>query len=88
LSYARNQAIDLTHTDILLCIDADAVAEEDRAYELVAAFDLDPKIALVGGEIRPKFHAKPPFLIKANVIYDMYSLLDRGTHVAPFEKVV
>jgi len=47
LSFARNQAIALCHTDILLCIDADAIADEQRAYELTKTFTYDERIALV-----------------------------------------
>jgi cellulose synthase/poly-beta-1,6-N-acetylglucosamine synthase-like glycosyltransferase len=88
LSFARNQAITLCNTDILLCIDADALADEQRAYELTKTFAYDDRIALVGGKILPKFHAPPPFLLQLNFVYDMYSLLDRGDEVAPFSKVV
>ena len=88
LSFARNQAIALCNTDILLCIDADAIADEQRAYELTETFSYDDRIALVWGKILPKFHAAPPFLMQLNFVYDMYSLLDRGNEVAPFSKVV
>lgn len=88
LSYARNYAIKHCTTDILLCIDADAIADEHRAYELCAVFNLDEKIGMVWGKILPKFHKKPPFLLQANFVYDMYSLLDNGDVCMPSSKIV
>jgi len=88
LSYARNYAIKMCATDILLCIDADAIADENWAYELTEAFAVDERIGIVWGKILPKFHKTPPFFLKANFIYDMYSLLDNGEENWPTSKIV
>lgn len=88
LSYARNTAIKICDTPILLYIDSDAVANKQWAYNLTKTLSSDSNIAIVGWKIIPRFHKKPPFLIKADFIADIYSLLDLWDMIKPYTKVI
>lgn len=88
LSYARNYAINICTTEILLCIDSDAIADEQRAYYLSETFDKDEKIAIVWWKIIPKYHLSPPIVIRADFIYDLYSMLDHGDETKETQKIV
>ncbi len=88
LSYARNYAIKLCKTDFLLYIDSDAIADEYRAYNLVTTFDLYDNVGIVWGKIIPKWHKKPLILVKADYIYDIYSMLDLWDEVKEVKKIV
>lgn len=88
LSFARNHAISLCETDILLYIDSDALPEAYWAYEMGKTFSSGSDIAVVWGKILPKWHKKPLFLIRSDVVKDLYSLLDLGEETKPFSKVV
>lgn len=88
LSYARNQAILQCNSDILLYIDSDAIPEKNWALEMRNAFFADTNIAVVGWKIIPKWHKTPLFVIKSDVIRDLYSLLDLWEDIIPCSKVV
>lgn len=88
LSYARNTAIKLCDTPILLYIDSDAVAHEEWAYNLTKILNSGKNIWIVWWRIIPRFHKKPPFLIKADFITDIYSLLDLWNITKPYTKVI
>lgn len=88
LSFARNHAISLCKTDILLYIDSDAIPGTNWALEMGKAFKKDDMIAIVGGRILPKWHKKPLFLIKSDVVRDLYSLLDLWEEIQSASKVV
>lgn len=77
LSYARNVALSLCTTDVLLYIDTDALASNSWALELTKSL-MKPNVALAGGKIIPLWHKKPSFIQKSNAVLDQYSMLDLG----------
>ncbi|GAA0856969.1 glycosyltransferase [Aliiglaciecola litoralis] len=87
LSFARNEAIRLCTTDILLYIDTDALAHKDWAAGMTNAM-LTEKAAIAGGQIVPKWHRKTNFLHKSKVVLDQYSMLELGEETKIVAKVV
>lgn len=87
LSYARNEAINACETDVLLYIDTDAIAAPNWAEELTQALLLDDT-AIAGGKIIPKWHKKPSFIQKSQVVLDQYSMLDLGDNTLEVKRVV
>jgi glycosyltransferase involved in cell wall biosynthesis len=87
LSYARNAALERTHTDKLLFIDADAIADPTWARELAATLDR-PGVGVAGGRILPLWHRRPLWLARSHVVLDQYSMLDLGGGMRPVNRVV
>jgi len=77
LSYARNVAISLCQTDILLLTDPDMLLASDWAYCLSSAL-MDKNCAIVGSKIIPRWHGRPRWYMKSNIMTDQYSLIDFG----------
>ena len=88
LSYARNEGIRLCRTDVLLFIDCDAIPKINWAYELSKTFDVDKKIAIVGGKSVPKWLKKPRWYNKSNIAMEVYSLIDLSNKTIPTNKIV
>ena len=76
-SVARNYAISLCRTDILLWTDPDMLLASDWASCLAQTL-LDKQCAVVGGRIAPRWHGTPSWYMNSNVMTDQYSLLDLG----------
>ena len=87
LSFARNEAIRMCQTVLLLYIDTDAVADPNWAYELFVAMRQN-KAAIAGGKIIPKWHKKPGLLQRSQVVLDQYSMLDLGDDTINVKKVI
>jgi glycosyltransferase involved in cell wall biosynthesis len=87
LSFARNEAIRLCKTDILLYIDTDALADNLWAYELNKALEED-NVGVAGGKILPKWHKTPSFIQKSHVVLDQYSMLNLGENELQVKRVV
>ncbi|WP_448250488.1 glycosyltransferase family 2 protein [Thalassotalea agariperforans] len=87
LSYARNEAIKLCETDILLYIDTDAIAAPDWAEKLSEALSQE-NVGIAGGKIIPKWHKTPSFIQKSQVVLDQYSMLDLGEKTIEVSRVV
>jgi glycosyltransferase involved in cell wall biosynthesis len=87
LSFARNEAIRLCQTDILLYIDTDAIAEPNWAKHLGEALS-QSGVGIAGGKIVPKWHKSPSFIQKSQVVLDQYSMLDLGEDNIEVQKVV
>jgi len=87
LSFARNEAIRMCQTALLLYIDTDAVADPNWAYELFVAMRQN-KAAIAGGKIIPKWHKKPGLLQRSQVVLDQYSMLDLGDDTINVKKVI
>lgn len=87
LSYARNLAVERAISDIVLFIDADAVAHPRWAVELAEVFS-KPSSGIVGGKILPRWHKRPLLAAKAHWVWEQYSLLDLGNGVITTHKVV
>jgi len=87
LSFARNEAIRMCQTVLLLYIDTDAVADPNWAYELFVTMRQN-KAAIAGGKIIPKWHKKPGLLQRSQVVLDQYSMLDLGDDTINVKKVI
>jgi len=77
LSYARNVAISLCQTDILLLTDPDMLLASDWAYCLSRTL-MDKNCAIAGSKIIPRWHKIPRWYMKSNLMTDQYSLIDFG----------
>ena len=77
LSYARNVAISLCQTDILLFTDPDVVLASDWAYCLSRTL-MNNNCAIAGGKIIPRWESRPRWYMKSNIMTDQYSLIDLG----------
>ncbi len=87
LSYARNLAIERARNDILLFIDADAIADQGWAKELATPL-ARPGVAVAGGKIVPKWHGRPILLARSRLVMEQYSILDLGAGVREVARVV
>lgn len=86
-AYARNYAIRLCQTDILLWTDPDVVLSPDWAYCLSQAL-VNKKCALVGGKIVPLWHRMPRWYMKSNIMTDQYSLIDIGEGEKETDRII
>ena len=87
LSFARNEAIRLCQTDVLLYIDTDAIAAPNWAARLGDVLT-QSEVGIAGGKIIPKWHKSPSFIQKSQVVLDQYSMLDLGEDNIEVKKVV
>ena len=87
LSQARNRALEMARYDVVLFLDADALADPDWALRMTTALD-DPAIAIVGSRIEPGWPSAPPAFAEARVLRDQYSLLELGEDTLPATRVV
>jgi GT2 family glycosyltransferase len=86
-SYARNFAISLCQTDILLWTDPDVVLASDWACSLSQTL-VDQKCAVVGGKIIPRWHGIPRWYMRTNVMTDQYSLIDLGQDETETDRII
>jgi GT2 family glycosyltransferase len=86
LSHARNRGLEAANNDLVLFIDADAVAASDWAREMAAA--LSQGAAVAGARILPRWRGRKPLMARARVVLDQYSLLDWGEDVIDAPRVV
>jgi glucosyl-dolichyl phosphate glucuronosyltransferase len=86
-SYARNVAISLCQTDILLWTDPDVVLASDWAYCLSQTL-VNKKCAIVGGKIIPRWHGIPRWYMRTNVMTDQYSLIDLGQDEKETDRII
>jgi glycosyltransferase involved in cell wall biosynthesis len=87
LSFARNEAIRMCETAILLYIDTDAIATPNWAYELSEGMHKQDA-AVGGGKIIAKWHCKPGFLQKSPLVLEQYSMLDLGDDDLEVKKII
>lgn len=87
LSFARNQAIEKATHDVVLYIDADAVAEPRWARSLQDALVMDD-VGLAGARIVPKWHRAPLLIARSLMVQDQYSILDLGSATRSVHRVV
>jgi glycosyltransferase involved in cell wall biosynthesis len=86
-SYARNVAIRLCRTDILLWTDPDMVLASDWACCLSRTL-MNKQCAIVGGKIIPRWHGSPGWYMRSNIMTDQYSLIDLGQGEIATNRVV
>ena len=78
VSAARNTALAEARSATVCFIDDDATACEDWLAELRSAWlSASPRIAVIGGPIRPDWQSRPPWLVD-ELLY-VVSVLDHGT---------
>ncbi|MEO0464913.1 MAG: glycosyltransferase [Pseudomonadota bacterium] len=87
LSHARNLGLERAENDIVLFIDPDAIAEPDWAARMAQALS-QPGAAIAGSRILPRWRGREPFIARAKIVRDQYSLLDWGTKTKPAHRVV
>lgn len=72
---------------MLLWTDPDIVMAPDWAQTLGEAL-LEKDLALVGGKILPRWHGKPRWYMKTNVMADHYSLIDLGPEDRQTDRII
>ena len=87
LSDARNRGLAQAQNDLVLFLDADAIAEPDWAKKLAEVLD-QGDVAVAGGQVVPGWPRKPPFFTGARVLRDQYSMLELGEETKPVDRVV
>ncbi len=87
LSAARNLSLQESRHDHILFCDADALARPGWAAAMHRALT-DPQVAIVGSRILPRWSGSAPFLARANVVRDQYSLYDLGEDSLDVARVV
>ncbi|WP_200343465.1 glycosyltransferase family 2 protein [Rhodovibrio sodomensis] len=87
ISEARNRALQLCETDLLLYCDTDCSPDPLWAGELIAAL-AEPDVAIAGSRILPRWAARPLAVARSRLVQEMYSLLDFGPESLDVGKVV
>ena len=77
LSYARNRAIELSASEIILYIDSDAIADPLWAHSLSQTLGRSG-VGVAGGRILPKWLKPPLFIARSRMVLGSYSMLDLG----------
>ena len=86
-AHARNIAIHLCKTDILLWTDPDIILPSDWAYQFYHALS-DENCDIIGGKIIPHWHRPPRWYMKTNIMMDQYSLLDLGDNIKEADRII
>lgn len=87
LSEARNLSLVSSENDLILFLDADAIAAPDWAAALANALGKSG-VAVAGSRIVPRWTGSEPWFARARVVKDQYSLLDLGKGSKPYPRVV
>ncbi len=87
LCYARNEAIKLCKTNILLYIDSDAIADKRWALLLKQTLEKD-NVWVAWWKIIPLYENKPLFISQYGWVQSLYSLLDLWNEEFISNKVV
>ena len=87
LSEARNLALDQATHELVLFLDADAVAAPDWAAKLAEALD-EEDVGVAGSRIIPRWSGREPLIATARVVRDQYSLFELGTGRFPYPRAV
>ncbi|MFO7570388.1 MAG: glycosyltransferase [Smithellaceae bacterium] len=86
-AYARNTAITLCRTAILLWTDPDVVLASDWASKMAHVLATNQS-DIVGGKIVPLWHTRPRWYMRTNVMADHYSLIDLGDDTRPIDRII
>ena len=86
-AHARNIALRLCLTDILLWTDPDVLLAPDWA-EILGSALREQNLAVVGGKILPHWSKSPSWYMKTNVMADHYSLIDLGLEDRETERII
>lgn len=86
-AFARNTAISLCRTDVLLWTDPDVVLMPDWAAKMSHLLVTDQS-DIVGGKIIPLWHTRSRWYMTSNVMADHYSLIDLGDGTRPTDRII
>jgi glucosyl-dolichyl phosphate glucuronosyltransferase len=86
-AHARNIAVALCPTDILLWTDPDILLPPNWASTLCSAL-VENNCAVTGGSIAPRWQGRPRWYMKSNVMADHYSLLDLGQKNRKTDRII
>ncbi|PID86279.1 hypothetical protein CSB08_01295 [Candidatus Gracilibacteria bacterium] len=88
LSYARNFGVKKSSTDYCLFLDADAIADNNWAKEVVSGFIDNEKVGVIGTKILPKWNGNRNIFTFSNFFLSEYSLLNLGDDNLIVNKVI
>ncbi len=86
-AYARNTAVKMCRTDILLWTDPDIILPPDWAYHFSRIVN-ENHYDVVGGKIVPQWQKTPRWYMKTNIMMDQYSLLDLGEGMVETDRII
>jgi GT2 family glycosyltransferase len=86
-AYARNIAVKMCKTDILLWTDPDILLPPDWAYHFARLLS-DNRCDIIGGKIIPRWQKTPRWYMKTNIMMDQYSLLDLGNDIVETSRII
>lgn len=86
-AYARNTAVKMCRTDILLWTDPDIILPPDWAYHFSRIIK-EKHYDVVGGKIVPQWQNTPRWYMKTNIMMDQYSLLDLGEDMIETDRII
>jgi len=81
LHFARHTGARHSTGEILFFTDDDMVADKDLLVEIIRAFELDDKVAVVTGKILPRWMIEPPIWVPKLCNNFILSLNDRGDNI-------
>ena len=81
-SYARNQGLKLSRSDIVLFTDPDAIPDPHWAYHMCRSFRRET-VGVVGSKVIPKWHKRPLFLARSPMVRRIYAMLELGDEEIP-----
>jgi GT2 family glycosyltransferase len=87
LSQARNLAIQLCDTELLLFLDSDAVVSPDWAMQLATTLS-KPGVAVAGSRIIGVWQARKPLLCRSSFVAEQFSMLEFGPDELAVSKVI
>jgi GT2 family glycosyltransferase len=88
LSFARNFGIKLAKNDSIIFTDADAIPNENWAYQLCRKFNKRLKIGIVGGKSLPEWLLGKKWFCNSEIIKEMYSIIDLGEKSINVKKII
>lgn len=86
-AYARNAAVKMCKTDILLWTDPDILLPPDWACHFSRILG-DNHCDVIGGKIIPQWQTPPRWYMKTNIMMDQYSLLDLGDDMVETSRII
>ncbi|MDI6742847.1 MAG: glycosyltransferase [Smithella sp.] len=86
-AYARNAAIKLCETDILLWTDPDIFLPPDWAHHFFCILG-DHSCDVIGGKIIPQWQKTPRWYMKTGIMMDQYSVLDLGDDMVETSRII
>jgi glycosyltransferase involved in cell wall biosynthesis len=86
-AFARNTAVKMCKTDILLWTDPDILLPPDWACHFSRTLS-DHLCDVIGGKIIPQWQKTPRWYMKTNIMMDQFSLLDLGNDIVETSRII